>query len=146
MKEPQSNEPNDVEAIYQRYLQAFKKGVYNYIKEGIDPITKETMPRKYFSGGTNFGNKVMAAAYRTTTDLAMLPQDDLGHEKIISITVNPVESGLLPKNHAMVGRGSCAKAGTYFFHNQSNTRNRKIYRRAGVIRYIKKLKMSVKSC
>ena len=109
VKEPQSNEPNDVEAIYQRYLQAFKKGVYNYIKEGIDPITKETMPRKYFSGGTNFGNKAMAAAYRTTTDLAMLPQDDRGHENIISITVNPVESGLLPKNQAMVGRGAALR-------------------------------------
>jgi SAM-dependent methyltransferase len=40
-----------VEAIYQRYLQAFKKGAYNYIKEDIDPLTQETVPRKYFSGG-----------------------------------------------------------------------------------------------
>jgi hypothetical protein len=38
-------------AIYQRYLKAFKKGVYNYIKEEIDPVTQETIPRKYFSGG-----------------------------------------------------------------------------------------------
>src|SRR5208337_249607 len=30
---------NDVEAIYHRYLQAFKKGVYNYIKEDQDPMT-----------------------------------------------------------------------------------------------------------
>ncbi len=42
---------NDVEAIYQRYLQAFKKGAYNYIKEEINPVTQETVPRKYFSGG-----------------------------------------------------------------------------------------------
>ena len=42
---------NDVEFIYQRYLQAFKKGVYNYIKEDQDPLTQETIPRKYFSGG-----------------------------------------------------------------------------------------------
>ncbi len=42
---------NNVEYIYQRYLQAFKKGVYNYIKEDIDPATQETVPRKYFSGG-----------------------------------------------------------------------------------------------
>ncbi len=41
----------DPEHIYQQYLQAFKKGVYNYIKEEIDPITQETIPRKYFSGG-----------------------------------------------------------------------------------------------
>ncbi len=37
--------------IYQRYLQAFKRGVYNYIKEERDPVTQEMIPRKYFSGG-----------------------------------------------------------------------------------------------
>ncbi|MBF0490855.1 MAG: HEAT repeat domain-containing protein, partial [Candidatus Omnitrophica bacterium] len=42
---------DDKEEIYQQYLQAFKKGVYNYIKEEADPITQETTPRKYFSGG-----------------------------------------------------------------------------------------------
>jgi len=41
----------DTNAIYQRYLKAFKKGVYNYIKEEQDPITQEIVPRKYFSGG-----------------------------------------------------------------------------------------------
>ena len=42
---------NDVEFIYQQYLQAFKKGVYNYIKEEPDPLTNQPIPRKYFSGG-----------------------------------------------------------------------------------------------
>ena len=37
--------------IYQRYLQAFKKGAYNYIKEELDPLTQQNIPRKYFSGG-----------------------------------------------------------------------------------------------
>ncbi|MGH7250123.1 MAG: hypothetical protein ACREGC_04045, partial [Minisyncoccia bacterium] len=44
----------DVNFIYQKYLQAFKKGVYNYIKEEIDPATQATIPRKYFSGGVSF--------------------------------------------------------------------------------------------
>jgi len=39
------------EIIYQRYLKAFKKGVFNYIKEDFDPVTQESIPRKYFSGG-----------------------------------------------------------------------------------------------
>ncbi len=38
-------------SIYQRYLEAFKKGAYNYIKEEQDPSTGQTIPRKYFSGG-----------------------------------------------------------------------------------------------
>ncbi len=37
--------------IYQQYLKAFKKGVFNYIKEDVDKYTKEAIPRKYFSGG-----------------------------------------------------------------------------------------------
>jgi len=38
------------EQIYQQYLKAYKKGVFNYIKE--DPQANgQTIPRKYFSGG-----------------------------------------------------------------------------------------------
>jgi hypothetical protein len=40
------NPRNDVEAIYQRYLQAFKKGVFNYIKEEPDPMTQEVFFRR----------------------------------------------------------------------------------------------------
>ena len=48
------------EAIYQRYLQAFKKGVFNYIKEDHDLMTQETIPRKYFSEvATDFGRLVL---------------------------------------------------------------------------------------
>ncbi len=39
------------EKIYQQYLAAFQKGVYNYIREDFDPNTQTTIPRKYFSGG-----------------------------------------------------------------------------------------------
>ncbi len=39
------------EKIYNQYLEAFKKGVYDYIKEDYDPATQEIIPRKYFSGG-----------------------------------------------------------------------------------------------
>jgi len=38
--------------IYEQYLDAFKKGVFNFIKEDYDPATDELIPRKYFSGGT----------------------------------------------------------------------------------------------
>ncbi|VAX37597.1 hypothetical protein MNBD_UNCLBAC01-434 [hydrothermal vent metagenome] len=42
---------NIKDKIYQQYLQAFKKGVYNYIREDYDIQTQESIPRKYFSGG-----------------------------------------------------------------------------------------------
>jgi len=40
-----------VKDIYAKYLQAYKKGVFNFIKEDRDLLTAHTIPRKYFSGG-----------------------------------------------------------------------------------------------
>ena len=52
---------SDPQGIWQLYVQAFKKGAYNYIKEDIDPATQQPVPRKYFSGGVGFdGGKVRA--------------------------------------------------------------------------------------
>jgi len=51
------NKKIDVELIYHRYLQAFKKGVFNYIKEeplsipALQSKEQGILPRKYFSGG-----------------------------------------------------------------------------------------------
>ncbi len=53
------DDPKEKERIYQKYLRAFKKGVFNYIKEDIDPATQETIPRKYFSGGVEIGFKIV---------------------------------------------------------------------------------------
>ncbi|MCA9405077.1 MAG: hypothetical protein KC684_00940 [Candidatus Omnitrophica bacterium] len=47
-------EQDDVRAnreIYNRYVEAFKTGVYDYIKEEYDPSTQSLVSRKYFSGG-----------------------------------------------------------------------------------------------
>jgi len=44
-------DPKTNEIIYNRYLRAYKKGVFNYIKEDVDKYTNEVIPRKYFSGG-----------------------------------------------------------------------------------------------
>ncbi|MBI4308965.1 MAG: hypothetical protein HY591_01395, partial [Candidatus Omnitrophica bacterium] len=70
------------EEIYQRYLAAYKKGVFNYIKE--DTIEEKgqrekgkTIPRKYFSGGmritpdhvaVNHDAAALAAMSFTATD------------------------------------------------------------------------------
>jgi len=59
------------EAIYHRYLSAYKKGVFNYIGEDIDPVTQEALPRKYFSGGY-FGNSAMLSLTNYTS-LIQLP-------------------------------------------------------------------------
>jgi len=53
------DDPNEKEKIYRQYLRAFKKGVYNYIKEDVDPVSQERVPRKYFSGGARFDMSMM---------------------------------------------------------------------------------------
>jgi len=63
--------------IYQRYLTAFKKGVYNYIKEEQDLSTGEMLPRKYFSGGANLNLTSLKTrgVFRTTDDFAMVEKE-----------------------------------------------------------------------
>ncbi len=60
------------EQIYSQYLVAFKKGVFNYIKEDVDKYTQQPMPRKYFSGGAvnGYGRSQIKKA-----DLAMAASD-----------------------------------------------------------------------
>ncbi len=45
--------------IYDQYVESFKKGVYDLIKEDYDPATQEIIPRKYFSGGTKITDVAM---------------------------------------------------------------------------------------
>ena len=56
--------------IYEQYLKAFKKGVYNYIKEEADPLTGQIIPRKYFSGG--FESRAMTTVIKKGSSPAQL--------------------------------------------------------------------------
>jgi len=47
------------EQIYEQYMAAYKKGVFDFIKEEYDQLNEEEIPRKYFSGGwTGQGSKI----------------------------------------------------------------------------------------
>ncbi len=50
------DDPKEVEKIWSQYVQAFKKGAFNFIKEEQDPYSQEMIPRKYFSGGVGFNS------------------------------------------------------------------------------------------
>lgn len=59
--------------IYEQYLEAFKKGAYNFIKEEEDPTTGDLIPRKYFSGGiAEFGVSSSGILERETGSLAQI--------------------------------------------------------------------------
>jgi len=70
------DDPQEKEKIYQRYLQAFKKGAYNYIKEEHDPLTQQVTPRKYFSGGILW-DMAMESYTSKSPDAAQMGRTDL---------------------------------------------------------------------
>jgi hypothetical protein len=53
--------PLTPEVIWTQYVEAFKKGAFNFIREEPDPFTDELIPRKYFSGGMNFAQGLNTA-------------------------------------------------------------------------------------
>jgi len=55
------------EKIYQRYIRAYKKGVANFIREDVDSITGNVVPRKYFIGGIPTGVACLNPAQLTVT-------------------------------------------------------------------------------
>jgi hypothetical protein len=66
------------EQIYQRYIAAYKQGVFDYIKEEVDQTSGEAVPRKYFSGGLDkFGDIKL--------DKAQSPDDVMKVGKIFQV-------------------------------------------------------------
>ncbi len=54
--------------IYNRYMQAYEKGVFSFIKEDYDAISQTIIPRKYFSGG--FHDTAIIIAPTDNADMA----------------------------------------------------------------------------
>src|SRR5208283_5196884 len=59
------------EAVYRNYLEAYKKGVYNFIKEDNDGFSHQIVPRKYFSGG--FWADGTSQAMASFTEFGQMP-------------------------------------------------------------------------
>jgi len=59
--------------IYKRYVEAFEKGVYNYIKEDYDATRQKIIPRKYFSGGIDAHKLEVGKKRRTEEEIRAYP-------------------------------------------------------------------------
>ena len=76
------DDKNDKEKIYQRYMEAYRQGVFNYIRDDVDDVTQEMIPRKYFSGGANFdhalenSNRVAPSQVPTLIETGKLAASD----------------------------------------------------------------------
>ena len=143
---PQANSQIiDVQLIYQLYLKAFKKGVFNYIKEETLPIPgmpskkQGIFPRKYFSGGMELSDRAMRVAMSmvhdfnplnahsivVTSDLAtvisMPRKDRLVHQSDMAMTVTRSWAQKLFKTASFfAGIVPIILASGYNYHQQPN--------------------------
>jgi len=88
--------------IYRQYVEAFEKGVFNFIREDYDSMTQEIIPRKYFSGGLEkvknvvrgqpsqdwIKNKNRIDHAVVSSDMAMIGKDDNFDETLPGATIN----------------------------------------------------------
>ena len=90
--------------IYQQYVEAFQKGVYDFIKEDYDTSSQKVIPRKYFSGGLGTGVvKVQKLEVLKADEAPLAPQDarmiaqarqpDSPDSSLYSITAGVVDVG-----------------------------------------------------
>ena len=70
-----------------KYLQAYKKGVFNFIREDVDQTTQQTLPRKYFSGGV-VGDMALTVTHRQQ-DAAMVESPTGDYALVASSMRNP---------------------------------------------------------
>ncbi|MBF0522378.1 MAG: hypothetical protein HQL24_04890, partial [Candidatus Omnitrophica bacterium] len=104
LKGVNQDDPKKNQEIYDQYVQAFKKGVYNLIKEEYDPSTQSVIPKKYFSGG--MGSFVREENGVLKDDFAMLvdtvkeeelTDNDIAAIRAILLSIEMVPTELLTK-------------------------------------------------
>ncbi len=116
-------EDKDVkEKIYNQYLEAFKKGVYDNIKEEYDPETQSVIQKKYITGGAVGVDPAMQV---TKKDFAMLSLEEKqglpNQAKTVTIILNEMgpqaDSAMVAEGskgitrRAFFGKGAAAAAG-----------------------------------
>jgi len=89
--------------IYEQYVEAYRKGVYNYIKEDYDLVTGQIIPRKYFSGGAVMNVEEVLDTGDAITDVAML-----GEAFQVGADVQPV-NGNGDKEFVQVGKARVSR-------------------------------------
>ncbi|MEW5894402.1 MAG: hypothetical protein AB1650_01400 [Candidatus Omnitrophota bacterium] len=82
------NDPQMKEKIYDRYMQAYKKGVFNYIKEDYDELSHTVTLHEYFSGGFND----QAILVENSDDAIQAANTKVGDQHLIKTTFLPENS------------------------------------------------------
>ena len=79
------------EKIYNRYLEAYKQGVYDYIKTEYDPNLNQNISRRYYSGGLDFAGVRSKADVLTSPPVGGIPQGRSTAN--VTVRTTPADSG-----------------------------------------------------
>jgi len=79
--------------IYSQYLEAFKKGVFNYIRSDYDLASRKNIRRRYFSGGTDFAglNGILQTVENIPPELQLLLAN--GDHRAVKINLAEIPQG-----------------------------------------------------
>lgn len=95
------------EKIYTQYLEAFRVGVFHYIREDVvGPTTDDVVPRKYFSGGFTSAQLREAATKTTLKKLTLESNSSTGDGRLYWVRMNLSEDDkdLIDKNYYGVNK------------------------------------------
>ncbi|MBF0593602.1 MAG: hypothetical protein HQL22_01395, partial [Candidatus Omnitrophica bacterium] len=76
--------------IYAQYIEAFKVGAFNYIREEIDAYSGDVLPRKYFSGGFDIPKTFMVKSHNHAEIVSNI------HSRAISVILDHVGNSKSP--------------------------------------------------
>jgi len=77
--------------IYKQYVEAFKSGVYDYIRKDYDAKSQEIMSRKYFSGGSHVDpREVIAVQNQLSSKDGAMVAEEIG--EILNVTAQLKEA------------------------------------------------------
>jgi len=157
----ESDDPNVKEKIYEQYLKAFKKGVYDFIKEDYDPSSQQMISRKYFSGGMELKDNAqlteqayqpegpifrVAGNYAQPLDRAMMTEMALSEREITELESIENLRHWDFRNAAVVTDQELQrkhKEGWPLDQNQSNYKDNQIKVRAELIKLLKDMAIGV---
>jgi len=123
--------PEISKEIWEQYVQAFKKGAYDYIKEEYDPTTQEVIPRKYFSGGAEFTDFAMQAALQVEAVDNASVADALVHQspsRLITVASVVSPLGVPVASLPLSGASNLNRPSSVLSHIQSKSRMDRILR------------------
>ena len=87
-------DPKESRKIWEQYVETFKKGEFNLIRDEADPVTHEIVARKYVSGGIPYYQAEKIVKF--TSDMgALSPQFSL---QIVHVRVDMAETATMTEN------------------------------------------------